>query len=193
MRIHRSKTLTPADVTLRQGLPVTSPARTLLDVATTLPDRDVERLLYEAVFAQRLVTLAEIDELLKRAGNHPGRARLERVASSRPSGSDSPPEERLLELIRVGGLPEPHTQVRMLDYVLDFLWPELGLSVEVDAYGTHGSPARFEADRRRDARLLTQKGISVLRLTKSGIEQRPLEALALVARAIGQREASLRR
>ena len=49
-------------------------------------------------------------------------------------------------------------------------------TVEVDAYGTHGSPARFESDRRRDARLLTEHGIVVLRLTKAAIEQRPFEA-----------------
>jgi very-short-patch-repair endonuclease len=82
--------------------------------------------------------------------------------------------------------------VSILDYRLDFYWPELRLAVEVDAYGTHGSPARFESDRRRDARLLTERGIGVIRVTKLMIEERPLEALALVARAIGQREAELR-
>jgi len=80
----------------------------------------------------------------------------------------------------------------VLGFRLDFFWPQLGLAVEVDAYGTHGSRRRFEADRRRDARLLADKGISVLRLTKSGIEERPFEVIALLARAIGQREAVAR-
>jgi very-short-patch-repair endonuclease len=98
----------------------------------------------------------------------------------------------LLVLIRAAGLPEPRLRVYVLDYRLDFLWPELRLAVEVDAYGTHGSRARFEADRRRDARLLTEKGIVVLRVTEATIEHRPFEALGLVARAVGQREAALR-
>ena len=192
--IHRSIVLAPVDVRLHEGLPITSPARTLLDVAATLPDRDVERLLDEGLFARRIITIAGIKELLARVGNHPGRARLARVAASRTRSTktDSPPEEALLGLIRAAGLPEPELQFPLLGYRLDFFWPELKLAVEVDAYGTHGSPARFEADRRRDARLFTEKGIVVLRLTRAAIEERPLEAIALLARAIGQREAEPR-
>ncbi len=194
VKLHRSRTIDTGDVRIHEGLPVTSPARTLLDVAATLPDRDVERLLDEGVFALRIVTLAEIDVVLAQAGMHPGRARLARVAGShiRSTQTDSPPEETLLALIRAAGLPEPQLQASVLGYRLDFLWPELRLAVEVDAYGTHGSPARFEADRRRDARLLTEKGVTVIRVTRAAIEQRPFEVIALVARAIGQREAERR-
>jgi very-short-patch-repair endonuclease len=192
--VHRSRILTPADIRLLDGLPVTSPARTMLDVAATLPDRDVERLLYEALFGRRLVTLQEINAILRRAGGHPGRKRLTRVASAdvRFTSTDSPPEEALHGMIRAAGLPEPQTQVQVLDYVLDFFWPELGLAVEVDAYGTHGSPARFESDRHKDARLLTEMGIIVIRITRTMIEERPLEALAIVTRAIDQQEAAVR-
>ena len=192
--VHRSRTLNAADRVIHEGVPVTSPARTLLDVAATLPDRDVELLLDEGLFARRIVTRAQIHDVIARAGRHPGRARLARVAGAhmRSSGTDSPPEESLLALIRAAGLPEPQLRTYILDYRLDFFWPELRLAVEVDAYGTHGSPARFEADRLRDARLLTEQGIVVIRLTKAMIEQRPLEAVALLARAVGQREAERR-
>jgi very-short-patch-repair endonuclease len=192
-RVHRSVTLTTVDVRRHEGLPVTSPARTLLDVAPALSDRDIERLLDEGLFARRILTLAELAEVLRRAGNHPGRARLARAAANhtRSTRTESGPEERLLQLIRAAALPEPRLQACVLDYRLDFFWAELRLAVEVDAYGTHGSPARFEADRRRDARLLTEKGIVVLRLTKAMIEQRPWEAIATLARAVGQREAQL--
>lgn len=191
--VHRSRTISERDVRVHEGLPITSPARTMLDVAATLPDRDVERLLDEGVFARRLVTRAQIDDVLERAGNHPGRARLTRVAGAHTRGAktDSPPEERLLALIRAAGLPEPRLQVHVLDYRLDFFWPRHRLAVEVDAYGTHGAPMRFEADRKRDAKLLTERGISVLRLTRLAIEQRPFETVAVVARAIGRREAEL--
>jgi very-short-patch-repair endonuclease len=194
VRLHRSRTLAATDIRLHESLRVTSPARALLDVAATLPDRDVERLIDEALFTRRLVTISEIADLLRRAGAHPGRARLERVASghAHSTRTESPPEERMFGLIRGSGLPEPRLQVDVLGYRLDFFWPELRLALEVDAYGTHGSPARFEADRRRDARLLAEKRISVLRLTRSAIEERPLEAVALLGRAIGQREVELR-
>jgi very-short-patch-repair endonuclease len=113
-------------------------------------------------------------------------------ADAQPTDNKSPAAQKLLTLIRAAGLPEPKREVPALDYRLDFYWPELHLAVEVDAYGTHGSPARFEADRRRDARLLTEMGITVIRITRATIEQRPLEALALVARTIGQRESAVR-
>ncbi|HEY1592001.1 MAG TPA: DUF559 domain-containing protein [Solirubrobacteraceae bacterium] len=191
VKLHRSRILTPRDVRAHHGLPITSPARSLLDVAATLPDRDIERLLDEGLFALRLLTRAEIAELLARAGNHPGRARLTRVANAHidDTKTDSPPEERLLALIRAAGLPEPRPQVPILGYRLDFYWPDLRVAVEVDAYGTHGGRASFEADRRRDARLLTEKGIVVIRFTKAAIEERPLETIALLAVAIGQRQA----
>jgi very-short-patch-repair endonuclease len=194
VRVHRSETMSAPDLRVHDGLPVTSPARTLLDVSATLPDRDVERLLDEGVFALRIVTVYQLEDVLARAGGHAGRARLKRVVRdrNRSTQTESPPEETLLSLIRAAGLPEPELQTHMLGYRLDFFWPELKLAVEVDAYGPHGSPARFEADRRRDARLLTEQAIVVLRLTRSTIEQRPLEATGLLARAIGQREAALR-
>jgi very-short-patch-repair endonuclease len=193
--VHRSLTLTAADTRIHQGLPITSPARTLLDVAATLADRDIERLLDEALYVQRILKLGDVQDVLARAGGHPGRARLSRVAGSRARRStktDSLPEETLLRLIRAAGLPEPELGIHILGYRLDFYWAVLRLAVEVDAYGTHGSPARFESDRRRDARLLTEKGIIVLRLTKTAIELRPFEVIAVLARAIGQREATLR-
>jgi very-short-patch-repair endonuclease len=151
-------------------------------------------MLDEGLFKLRILTLKDIDDVLTRAGTHAGRARLARVgrSHSRSTQTDSPPEERLLQLIRAAGLPEPKTQVALLDYRLDFFWPELNLAVEVDAYGTHGSRARFEADRRRDVRLLTERGILVIRITQAAIEERPFETIALLARAIGQREAALR-
>jgi very-short-patch-repair endonuclease len=190
--VHRSRILAPGDLRVHDDLPVVSPARALLDVAPRLADRDVEQMLDEALFARRIVTLAQVGHVLRRAGSHPGRARLARAAAnySQSTRTESPPEETLLRLIRAAGLPEPRTQFPVLDFRLDFYWPELRLAVEVDAYGTHGSRTRFEQDRRRDARLLSEQGIVVLRVTRLAVETRPLEVVALVAGAIAQREVS---
>ena len=189
--VHRSRTLTSADVTTHDGLPVTSVARAFLDVAATLPDRDVERLLDEGMFVRRLVTMSQLDAVLARAGGHPGRSRLSRVASrhTRSTRTESPPQETLFRLVLAAGLPEPETEFPMLDYRLDLFWPQLRLAVEVDGVTAHGSRARFESDRRRDARLLTERGIATIRLTRAAVEERPLEAVGTIARAIGQREA----
>lgn len=192
--VHRSRTIKHADVRIHRGLPVTAPARALLDVSASLTDRDLERLLDEGLYVRRILTIAEVRDVLGRAGNHPGRPRLTRVLRShtRSTQTDSPPEETLLALIRAAALPEPELQVSILEYRLDFLWRNQRLAVEVDAPGTHGSPARFEADRRRDARLLTESGIVVVRVTRAAIETRPFEAIGIIARAIGQREGELR-
>lgn len=186
--VHRSKILTPKDIDVHERLPITSVARALVDVAATLPDRDMERLLDEAVFALRLVTITQVNELLRRCGGHPGRARLTRVVGrySESSHTESPPEDNVVRLIAAAGLPKPQTQVMILGYRLDLYWPALRLGAEIDAYGTHGSRARFEADRRRDARLLTERGIVVVRFTEAAIRERPYEVVALLAGAIAQ-------
>jgi very-short-patch-repair endonuclease len=190
VEIHRSKTLARADVRLHDDLPITSPARTLLDVSAALTDRDIERMLDEALFVQRIVTAAHIRDVLKRAGGHPGRARLARVAGEHKHSTrtESDPEEKLYTLIYVSDLPLPETQVPILGHPTDFFWRDLLLAVEVDAYGTHGSRARFESDRRRDARLLAEMGILVIRFTEQAIQTRPFEVIALLARTIGWRE-----
>ena len=195
VRVHRSLIPGDPDLRLHRGLPVTSPARTLLDVATDLTDRDIERLLDEGLFVRRIVEQAELEDVLARAGGHPGRARLARVLGghAHSTRTDSPVEEQLLEMIRSACLPEPRLGVHVLGYRLDFLWPELRLAVEVDGYRTHGSPHRFEADRRRDARLLAERGIVVIRLTRQMIQSRPLETIAVVAQAVGRRQFELQR
>jgi very-short-patch-repair endonuclease len=184
--VHRSRILAPQDLRIHRGLLVTSPARTLLDAAGTLPDRDVERLFDEARFVRRIVTPRQIADMLRRAGGHPGAPRLRRVAGTPTrSRTESRPEERLLQMVLAAGLPPPQTQAHVLGYKLDLFWPQHHLAVEVDTYGTHGSPRRFAADRRRDARLLAERGIVVLRFTDTQIAGRPLEVIATLAGVLG--------
>jgi very-short-patch-repair endonuclease len=96
----------------------------------------------------------------------------------------------LLALIRAAKLEEPETQAYVLGYPVDFIWRKQRLIVEVDAYGTHGSPAAFERDRRRDARIQTEAGHTVIRITREQIEEGPFEVVATLTRATsGTREA----
>jgi very-short-patch-repair endonuclease len=143
-------------------------------------------LLDEALFVRRIVTRDELRRVLRRAGGHPGAATLARVLAghARCTRTDSELEQRMLELIRGAGLPEPELREHVLGYRVDFLWREQRLIVEVDAYGTHGSPAAFERDRRRDARLQTETGLRVIRITRERIEDRPFEVVATLTRAV---------
>ena len=86
-----------------------------------------------------------------RSGVRALRALLE--AGHAPARTRSPPEERLLTLMRGAGLPEPEVNARLGPWEVDFLWRERRLVVEVDGYASHSSPQAFERDRRKTAEL----------------------------------------
>ncbi len=141
IRVHRSATVSPADVTRRLGVPVTKPARTLDDVRRTLSS---------GVFASAL-----------------RQAEFLGLPIGDPWKSDhtrSELEARFLKLIRRHRLPQPEVNVRVDRYVVDFLWRAEHLIAEVDGWGSHGGRAAFEADRSRDNRLRVL-GFKVVRFT----------------------------
>jgi very-short-patch-repair endonuclease len=182
--VHRSRILRPVDVTTHLDLPVTSPARTLLDIAAGLPAQDVEYILEEGLGPKRLLSEAEVADVASRAGRHPGAATLRRVLATRTGTlTESKAQRRLLELIGEAGLPFPKTEQPLLGYRVDLLWPELKLVVEVDGYGSHGTRGAFEHDRRRDTRLQAA-GFTVIRVTAREIEYRPWAVIAQLAQAI---------
>jgi very-short-patch-repair endonuclease len=160
--------------TLHCRIPVTTPARTLLDLATILPRRQLERAIDEA---QRL-NICNEDGLDEIVGAHFGRAgagALRAVLDEHRSGSTATRndfEERFLALCRSHRLPQPDVNARLLDYVVDFLWPEERLAVELDGRATHGTRRAFQADRDRDGRLAVA-GYRVLRFTWFDVTRRP--------------------
>jgi very-short-patch-repair endonuclease len=173
--------------TTHLGLPITTPARTLLDIGAGLPDRDIEYVLEEGLGPKRLLTEAAAAEVAARSGRHPGAARLRRVLATRTGTlTESHAQRRLLELIREAGLPFPKTEQPLLDYRVDLLWADLKLVVEVDGYDSHGTRGAFEHDRRRDARLQAA-GFTVIRFSAREIEYRPWAVIAQLAQAIHAR------
>jgi very-short-patch-repair endonuclease len=161
--IHRSTLLTQRDATIYKGLPITTPERTALDVAATLPDKEVERCVAEG-FALHLLNFAKLNAVLQRAPNHPGAPTLRRViANGKPKRTTTTGEFNLLDHIRAAGLPDPETQHWVLEYQLDFYYPELKLVIEVDG-PWHETPWRKLTDAKRDARLKQIKGIDTLRI-----------------------------
>ena len=152
IRVHRVQ-LDPRDATRHQGIPVTSAARTVLDLAATDHERDLNRAIDEAR-VHRLVTDHSLNEQLCRYPKHPGAPALTAALDTEPKLTRSEAERRLLELIRAARLPEPLTNARLGRHEVDFLWPTHHLIVEVDGYAFHSSRRSFEHDRRRDAELI---------------------------------------
>jgi very-short-patch-repair endonuclease len=177
VRVHRG---TIEDVRRRHGLPVTSPARALLDVASSMPAVDLARLVEEAQ-VQRLVTRAELADARHRHGTAALRAVLQR--DDQPSLTRSEAERRLLALIRAARLPAPVTNARVGRFEVDMLWRQERLVVEVDGFAFHGSRSAFERDRRRDAQLLAL-GYRVLRITWRQLVEEPEAVIAALAAAL---------
>jgi very-short-patch-repair endonuclease len=185
IRIHRVKSLDARETRTRFNIPVTSPARTLLDLAATHPAH-VEQALGEA-YAKRLATAKELLSLLDRHPRHRGTRALRALveADRAPARLRSEAEARLLALIRKAGLPEPEVNVREGPYVLDFLWRAHRLVVEVDGFAFHSSRAAFERDRCRDADLVA-RGLRVIRVTWRQIIDEPEAILVRLAQALAR-------
>jgi very-short-patch-repair endonuclease len=187
IRVHRVQPLPPDEVTRFRNIPVTTPARTLLDLATVLPIRELEQAIAlaernHAGTERRLVSL--LARYPSRAGTPTLRELLDR--SPKPALTRSEAEELFLGLVRKAGLPVPETNVPVHGYELDFLWREQRLAVEIDGFAFHGDRAAFEADRRRDADLAAQ-GIQVVRITWRRIANTPEAVLVQLVQALAER------
>jgi very-short-patch-repair endonuclease len=184
VRVHRVGTLDPRDRRLHRGIPVTSPARALLDFAAEAAHDELEQALAEAR-VRNLVSDRELQAAIRRAPYRSGaaalRAELEREAG--PQWTQSGAERRMLQLIRAARLPPPQTQVRIAGWPADFLWPEHKLIVEVDGYPFHSHRRAFERDRRRDAAHVAA-GYRVIRVTYRQLREEPLAIAVVIARAI---------
>jgi very-short-patch-repair endonuclease len=176
--------LPPEEITTLDDIPITTPARTLCDLAPFLTDRDLERALAEA-FALHRVTQPELSVLLRRYAGRPGIRRLQDLVTSGtpPALTRSQAEERFLALIRKAELPQPEVNVRLEGYEVDFFWRAERLVVEIDGHAFHSSARAFEIDRRRDAVLLGA-GLRVMRATWHQIEREPQALLVRLTRAL---------
>jgi predicted transcriptional regulator of viral defense system len=168
LRVHRGQRLDPLDDVVRQpdGLPVTSVARTLVDLAGVLTAQQLERSCHRAEVLRRL-DVSEVERLLasaRRRGAGALRAALATLAPAAPDITRSELEERLLALVAGAGLPRPEVNAVVAGHEVDFLWRRQRLVVETDGAATHLTPTAFEEDRRRDAALQVA-GFRVVRFT----------------------------
>jgi very-short-patch-repair endonuclease len=172
IRTHRSRTLDWAtDITTLNGLPLTTVARTLIDLADVLTPYQLERVIHRAAHLN-LLDVAAINP-------PPGRrsraltAALHTLADDEPRITTNDLEEAMLALVHRANLPAPRCQVPLLDgrYTADFFWPDHDLVAETDG-GDHLRRPRYEHDRERDA-LMLLAGYRVVRFTWRQLTERP--------------------
>jgi very-short-patch-repair endonuclease len=188
VRAHLVRSLDAKDVRVRHGLRVTSPARTVIDLAIDASSSELEYAIGEAV-ARRLMRDDELVEALDRTRkNHPGAARLRACLDHDPDlllHTQSVAERVAYPLIVNAGLPRPGLNQNVEGLKVDLHWPAHKLIVEVDGFQFHASRHAFENDRRRD-QILTAAGYTVIRITWLQLTNEPYRVIAAIAQALGR-------
>jgi hypothetical protein len=172
IRVHRMSDL-PADESMElDGLPMTTPARTLLDLAATgLRGRRLEAAVDRAELL-RLLDFGDLHGLLARYPGRPGTPSLKTVLERYRAGDTRSVLETLVaELCDAHGLPRPLENCVIEGKVRDFYWPHARLVVEADSYSWHRSPSALNDDRERDVEL-TLAGYRTLRFTWEQVTRR---------------------
>jgi very-short-patch-repair endonuclease len=171
----------PDERTVREGIPVTSVPRTVLDLAATESDDVVDSILAEVEFQEHRDRLSLPDLLERypaRRGVRKVRGALRRLEEGPPGRRRSKLEERFVPFLRRHRLPLP----RLNDWIIfgtnrfqvDCHWPDARLIVELDSWKAHGTRSSFQSDRRRD-RLLHAIGYTVIHLTWAQLDAEPQE------------------
>jgi very-short-patch-repair endonuclease len=180
------------DVTTVDDIPVTSPGRTVLDLAPNKSWRDLGRFL-RSLDDDELLDRRRVEALLSRTAGHPGNAKLTaalRAYKPETATLRSDLEKRFRDLLLAAGLPRPQMNALVEGYELDAYWEAEGFAVELDVYATHGSPTSFEADRERADDLLLA-GIELIRVTDVRLDREPRETVARVAAHLARRRRTI--
>ncbi len=189
--VHQNS-LPPEDVTTMEGIPVTTPARTLIDLASVAERDRVEEALDDAL-RRRLVSIPRLRWCLDRTARsgRPGVGVTRALIEARDPAASVPQsvfETRLLRLLKDAGLPRPELQHQVRDggrliAVVDFAYPEVRLAIEADGYRWHSGRARWEHDRAR-RNDLTLLGWRVIHVTWTDLTRRPQAVIDSIRNAL---------
>jgi putative AbiEi antitoxin of type IV toxin-antitoxin system/uncharacterized protein DUF559 len=168
IRIHRSGRLAPEEVTIRNGIPVTTVARTMLDLADVLDPHALRRAVTEAEYTNRFDRAALIAVVENNPGRR-GRKVMTAAFEGRHHRTRSPLEDRVVAFIERWGVEEPDCNVWIEGYEVDFVWTRVGLVVELDGAAAHGTREAVRRDRKKD-RVLWRAGLRVMRLTADALD-----------------------
>ena len=164
--VHSTRVLAAEDRAVVDGIPVTSVARTIVDLAEVLDDAGLMRAINQAELLH-LFDLTAIEATMARLSGRRGRHRMRRVLATyrpEPTFTRSDGERRLLALCREHGLPAPRANTWLGEQEVDLYWPDARVAVEFDGREVHGTTKAFHEDRRRD-RALAARGVQVVRVT----------------------------
>jgi uncharacterized protein DUF559 len=192
--VHWASPISSADVTVLHGMPVTAPARTLIDIASVSPRDLVEEALDDAL-RRKLVSLPRCRWRLDELGRNgrPGIAAFRALLVARDSSSavaDSVLETRLLKIFRESDLPEPVLQHpvhdgRRLVAIVDFAFPSAREAIEAEGYRWHSGRLRWEHDLAR-RNLLTALGWRVVHVTWSDISSNRGELIQRIEKVMSE-------
>jgi very-short-patch-repair endonuclease len=189
LRVHTVRALDPRDRRIHDDLPLTSPARTLLDLAATEPPGVLAGAVREARVRWN-VDQSDLDAAIDRAGSrHPGIRRLRAaIDDCEAAPTRSQLERAMLRLIDEAGLPRP--VVNRIDgrEIVDFTWPDQRVVVEVDGWHAHGDRRAFEDDRARDA-ARQARGDLVVRFTWRQVTGERVRVATRLAQTLAARAA----
>lgn len=172
VRGHRSGALFTADLTIRHRVPVTTPARALVDLSATLAYGQLARAVDDAL-RRRIMTLDAFRRCASRLAEAPGRRMnvVHEMLTDRVPGydsGDSDLETRVLRLLVVNGFRPPVQQHRVRvggrTIRIDLAYPALRLAIELDGWEFHRTRTAFDEDRAR-ANLLATQGWTLVRFT----------------------------
>jgi very-short-patch-repair endonuclease len=159
--------LTTEEVTIKDGVPVTTVARTLLDLADVLDTRALRRAITEAEYRN----LYDHTAVIAVVEMNPGR-RTKKLMTAATEGklhrTRSPLEDRFVRMLERWGVEDPECNVHLEGYEVDFLWRGVSLAVELDGLDAHGTRDALRRDRRKD-RTLWRAGVRVMRLTSDAL------------------------
>jgi very-short-patch-repair endonuclease len=166
IRVHRVATLRPHEVTIKDGIPVTTPARTILDLAATLQAAHLESVLDRNEILE-LTDYPSLAALARAHLGHNGSHKLLATMQTHDAGANltrSDLEIRFRQLCHDHGLPQPRVNTTIAGKEVDFLFEPARLIVETDSWRYHKTRRAFEDDRARDV-LTTKAGYRTLRFT----------------------------
>lgn len=187
VRAHRMRGLRREEVTSLYGVPITTLARTVLDLAASTDRQDLEQILART-FRKRPASRDEVSRFAKDNPRRPGIKELRRALarSAEPQLTRSEAEKRALALFRRAELPAPRSNHNVEGFEVDFLWPKERVVAEIDGFAFHAGAAEFERDRLRDA-VLAAAGYRVVRITWRQLTRYPEAVIARLAAALAQR------
>jgi hypothetical protein len=181
---HRCPSLQPRDITRQRGVPTTTRARTVLDLAPRLTKKQLTRLVNNAL-GERGLRPTALQDVLERNPLHPGTKLLRPFIDDPHTPTNSGFEDDFLDFVEKYNLPRPEVNFPFHGRVLDVFFPEHGLIVELDGWKFHKDRHAFENDRERDADHLEQ-GLHTLRITRERFDQAPDREAARLQRILSE-------